>query len=116
MDYTQLKAENESLKAEIDTFHAFYESFNRYDLVISNSYGILAEMYSNTLKAKVKNPTSKIVLEQEERINKLIDAFSEMQGLNNKCQSLSLRFKHINQEVFNLKAELTSIKKAHNEL
>ena len=115
MDYTQLKLENERLKAEIDTFHAFYETFNRYDIVISNSYGILAEMYSNALKAKVKNPTSKAVLEQEERINKLIDAFSEMQGLNNKCQSLSLRFKHINQEVFNLKAELTAIKTAHNQ-
>lgn len=115
MDYTQLKLENERLKAEIDTFHAFYETFNRYDLVISNSYGILAEMYSNALKAKVKNPTSKAVLEQEERINKLIDAFSEMQGLNNKCQSLSLRFKHINQEVFNLKAELTAIKTALNQ-
>ena len=115
MDYTQLKLENERLKAEIDTFHAFYETFNRYDLVISNSYGILAEMYSNTLKAKVKNTTSKAVLEQEERINKLIDAFSEMQGLNNKCQSLSLRFKHINQEMFNLRNELEAIKKAHNE-
>ena len=115
MDYTQLKLENERLKAEIDTFHAFYETFNRYDLVISNSYGILAEMYSNALKAKVKNPTSKAVIEQEERINKLIDAFSDMQGLNNKCQSLSLRFKHINQEVFNLKRELEAIKTAHNQ-
>lgn len=116
MDYKDLKLENERLKAEIDTFHLFYEDFSRYDIVISIGNGIMADMYSNALKAKIKNPTNEAVLEQEERIKKMFDILTELQGLNNKCHSLSLRFRNMNQEVFNLRHELDAIKKAHQEL
>lgn len=112
MDYKELKAENDRLKNEIDTFHAFYENFNMYDLVISNGNGLLSEMMSELLRAKKKNPNLEAVINQEKRINGLFDIFSEMQGLNNKSQSLSLRFKFINQRCFNLEHELKSIKMA----
>lgn len=115
MDYNELKKENERLKVEIDTYHAFYESFNMYDIAISDGYGYLSEMYSELLKAKIKNPNNPAVINQEDRIIKLLNIFSGMTGLNNKCHSLSLRFKHINQELFNVKNELDAIKKAINE-
>lgn len=114
MNFKDLENENKRLKNEIDAYHLFYEDFNRYDLMISNSFGILSEMYSNVIKAK-KTSENPEIKKQEKRINDLIDIFSQMQGLNNKCHNLSLRFKHLNQAVFNLKSELKAIKQAHNE-
>ena len=116
MSNAELEKENARLKNEIDAYHLFYEDFVKYDLIISNSFGILAEMYSNVIKAKKsKNKNPEIEL-QEIRVNKLIHTFGEIQGLNNKCNSLSLRFKLLNQTVFNLKNELQSIKDAYNQI
>ena len=115
MDYNEIKQENDRLTAEIDAYHIFYEDFSKYDMSISNGYGLLSDMYSALIQAKKNNPNNASVLKQEQRIVNLMDIFEQMQGLNGKCQNLSLRFKNLNREVFSLRSELNSIKQAFNK-
>jgi len=112
MDY---KALAEQYKAEIDTFHLFYEDLNKYDLAISIGNGVLADMYSELLKAKKRNPDSKNVTDQEERIKILLGIFEDMLGLNNKAQSLKLRFRHLNNRLSNVEQELNAMKQAYEQ-
>lgn len=116
MDYNELKEIAEKRKVEIDSFHLFYEDFNKYDVAISLGNGVLSEMYSELLKAKVKNPNNQNVINQEQRIKDLFGILEEMQGLNSKCQSLKLRFRNLNQRNFNLQHELEAIKSAHEQI
>ena len=120
MNYRELQEEIRELEAQIDTYYLFYQDFTIYDMNISVANGLLMEMYSNLIAAKKKNKDSKAVIDQEVRINKLLEILQSFCGLNNKSQSLKLRFKHLNQDMLakdkqieNLKNELEAIKLAY---
>ena len=122
MDYKELKIENDRLKAEIETYHLFYEDFTKYDEAISNASAVLMQMLSTVVGIKKKGNNSKNVTDQEEKIHTLLGIFEMMLGLNNRCQSQKLLIKHQAQDKFFLEQkikiltdELTAIKKAHNE-
>lgn len=119
MDYKELQEENNKLKSQIETFHLFYQDFNKYDLAISKANATLVQMLSDVVGIKKKGNKTDKVIEQEKKIISLLDVFEDMQGLNNKCQSQKILIKHKGQNEMYLKdkievltKELESIKKA----
>ena len=119
MDYKELQEENNKLKSQIETFHLFYQDFNKYDLAISKANATLIQMLSDVVGIKKKGNKTDKVIEQEKKIISLLDVFEDMQGLNNKCQSQKILIKHKAQNEMYLKdkiealtKELESIKKA----
>lgn len=122
MDYKELKADYERLKASIEAYHLFYSDFNAYALLLSNSQGLLVEMYSSVVELKKKGNNSTKIIEQEDRLKSLLSNIEALSGLNNLCQSQKLKIKHQAQDYValefkanNLEKELTAIKEAFNK-
>lgn len=100
---------------QIEAWHLFYESFVEYDNAIMLANGVLVDMQSKLIKAKIKNPTNIAILDTEARIKTLFTCIEKFEGLNARCVRLQTKLKQTVNTNLILEQELNDIKKAHNE-
>ena len=115
MTYNEIKAELQEKQKQLDSFHAFFEDFNKYDLAISLANSHLMDLYSEIITRKVSNKSDSKLLVMEKSVNSLLHIMTVFYGLNSKCQDQKLRLKNYINRCDNLEKEIKSMKDAFNQ-
>ena len=114
LSYTEIQAALNEKQKQLESFQAFFEDFNKYDLALSMANSDMMDIYTFIIEKKRSDPKDEKALLCEKNTNSVLHCLSAVQGLNSKCQTQKLTIKFQLLRIERLEQELKSIKEALN--
>lgn len=103
-------------EVQIEGWHLFYESFEKYMDAIFTVRGVAVEMSSELIKVTKSNPNNSKLPNAKKRIDIIFSCMDSLEGLTNRCIKLSAQLKKNKEMYFVLEKENESLRNEINAL